>query len=518
LSQTLRLDGKSSSTRRVWIPKPGKKEKRPLGIPTMTDRAKQCLLKMALEPEWEAKFEANSYGFRPGRNCHDAIKAIWISINKKPKFVFDADIASCFDKINHEKLLQKIDTNPKFHRQIKAWLKSGVIDKGEWFLTEEGTPQGGVCSPLLANIALHGMENLIAEYYPANKSGYLKNSQKKYGYQVSKPILIRYADDFIVLCEEISIVKECQKLITNWLRDIGLEIKPSKTRLTHTLLGYEQENPGFQFLGFNIRQYPVGRHHSGTRGNRYHSEIQGYRTYIIPSANKVKEHYHELAQVIGRFKGESQDELISALNPKIRGWCNYQIPWNSKDTFKKLDSLMFKRLWRWATRRHRNKNGSWKARKYWQKVGNDNWVFAGSMTSEKPLKLLKHFSFPAGKSHVKVQDTRSPYDGDEIYWSSRLGDNYKVLEPQISRLLQRQKGKCAHCGTLFKVGDVIEKHHIAQKAKGGNNSDANLELMHLHCHDQTHRCNNTNHKEEVTSKSDSRTLRSGVKRKFHAPF
>lgn len=499
LALNLKLDGKSSPTKRVWIPKPGKKEQRPLGIPTMVDRAKQCLLKMALEPEWEAKFEANSYGFRPGRNCHDAIKAIWISINKKPKFVLDADIASCFDRINHEKLLEKINTSPKFRQQIKAWLKSGVIDRREWFLTEEGTPQGGVCSPLLANIALHGMENLLAEFYPANKSGYLKNSQKKYGYQVSKPILIRYADDFVILCEEITIIKECQELITKWLKDIGLEIKPSKTRVAHTLLEYEDEKPGFDFLGFTIRQIPVGRHHSGTRGNRYQSKIQGYRTHIIPNLNKVKGHYQELARVIGRFKGESQAELINALNPKIRGWCNYQSPWNSKNTFKKLDALMFKRLWRWAKRRHRNKNATWRVRKYWRTIGNDNWVFASQNTSQNPLRLLKHSSFPAGKSHVKVQDTRTPYDGDEIYWSVRLGDNYKILEPQVTRLLQRQKGKCAYCGIPFKPGDVIEKHHFVQKAKGGNNSDANLELVHLHCHDQIHGCSNVIHSKEITS-------------------
>ncbi|EAW34309.1 hypothetical protein L8106_29025 [Lyngbya sp. PCC 8106] len=172
LTQNLKIDGLSKPTRRVWIPKPGKNEMRPLGIPTMQGRAKQTLLKQALEPEWEAIFEPNSYGFRPGRSCHDAIRAIFDSIKYKPKYVLDADIAKCFDKIDHEALIKKLNTFPSFTRQIRAWLKSGVIDFSQWAerkgysMTEEGTPQGGVISPLLANIALHGMETAIREKYP----------------------------------------------------------------------------------------------------------------------------------------------------------------------------------------------------------------------------------------------------------------------------------------------------------------------------------------------------------------
>lgn len=165
LIHKLNLTGKSKPTRRVWIPKPGKTEKRPLGIPTMLDRALQALAKLALEPEWEAKFEPNSYGFRPGRSCHDAIQAIFDAIKQKSKYVLDADIAQCFDKINHDKLLQKVNTFPTLSKQIKAWLKSGVIDSRIFERTEYGTPQGGVTlSPLLANIALHGMETLVKEY------------------------------------------------------------------------------------------------------------------------------------------------------------------------------------------------------------------------------------------------------------------------------------------------------------------------------------------------------------------
>jgi RNA-directed DNA polymerase len=193
LTGNLNLGSKISPTRRVWIPKPRTKEKRPLGIPTMKDRALQALVKMALEPEWEARFEPNSYGFRPGRSCHDAIEAIYKSIHCKSKFVLDADIAKCFDRINHEALLIKLNTFPTICRQIRAWLKAGGMDSKQLFPTSEGTPQGGVISPLLANIALHGMEERIKQFADTlpTKGGFGKRDNRK------SLILIRYADDFV---------------------------------------------------------------------------------------------------------------------------------------------------------------------------------------------------------------------------------------------------------------------------------------------------------------------------------
>ncbi|MEB3280843.1 MAG: reverse transcriptase domain-containing protein [Lyngbya sp.] len=282
LIDKLKLGSKVKPTRRVWIPKPGTREKRPLGIPTMYDRALQALIKMALEPEWEAKFEPNSYGFRPGRSCHDAIQAIFNSIRYKPKFVLDADIAKCFDRINHGKLLKKLNTFPTFRKQVRAWLKAGVMDGKEIFPTEEGTPQGGVISPLLANIALHGMEERIkklAETFDIKRTNNPKYQAAK-STKRSSISLIRYADDLVILHESSEAIHQCYQVIAEWLKEMGLELKPSKTRIAHTLESYRGEEKGFDFLGFHIWQYKAGKCRSGkdSQGN-----LLGFKTQISPS-------------------------------------------------------------------------------------------------------------------------------------------------------------------------------------------------------------------------------------------
>jgi RNA-directed DNA polymerase len=243
-------------TRRVWIEKPGREEKRPLGIPTMRERAAQALVKLGLEPEWEAKFEPNSYGFRPGRCCHDAIEAIFLGIKQTAKYVLDADIAQCFDSINHQALLDKASSAPWLKRQLKGWLKAGVISAGEWLATPAGTPQGGVISPLLANIALHGMEQHLQRQFPTHHIRVNGKSR-----QIPSPRLIRYADDFVVLHESLSTVLAAQASLVQWLDGMGLALRPDKTRLAHTLDG-SQDNlqTGFEFLGFWVRQYPVGKY------------------------------------------------------------------------------------------------------------------------------------------------------------------------------------------------------------------------------------------------------------------
>jgi RNA-directed DNA polymerase len=463
LVANLKLSSKVAPTRRVWIPKPGTEEKRPLGIPTMNDRALQALVKMALEPEWEARFEPNSYGFRPGRSCQDAVGAIYTAINHKPKFVLDADIAKCFDRINHEALLIKLNTFPTIRRQVQAWLEAGVMDGKQLFPTSEGTPQGGVISPLLANIALHGMEERIKQYAETQKGRKRDNRQSL--------SLIRYADDFVILHEDLTVVQRCREIISEWLQGMGLELKPSKTRLAHTLKQYEQEKPGFDFLGFTIQQFPKGKYHSK----------QGFKTIITPSKQKQKVHYDQIASVIEAHKAAPQAALISRLNPIIRGWANYYATVVSKVAYSDIDHLMCHKFLAWAKRRHPQKSAHWIKNKYWQRIGRNNWVFATRGEGTNPLRVLHHADTPIVR-HVKVKSESSPYDGNLVYWSTRMGKNPE-MPSKVSKLLKMQEGKCTHCGLIFRENDVMEVDHRIPKSQGGRDSYDNWQLLHRHCHD-----------------------------------
>lgn len=474
LVNKLKLGSKVSPTRRVWIPKPGKDEKRPLDIPTMKDRALQALVLQALEPEWEARFEPNSYGFRKGRSCHDAIEAIFNCIRYKPKFVLDADVSKCFEKINHKALLRKLNTSPTTRRQIRAWLKAGVIDKKQLFPTSEGAPQGGTISPLLANITLHGMENRIKQAFP---KGTILKKGKYSGYQPGA-MLIRFADDFVVLHEDISVVQRCQEIISEWLKDYHLELKPSKTRLAHTLLEVEGQKPGFDFLGFNIRQYPKGKYNTGknTKGERL-----GFKTIITPSREKVKAHYDHVAHVVDAYKAAPQAALIKQLNPIIRGWANYYATVISKEIYASLDDLVYRKLTSWAKFRHPKKSKTWVSKKYWHSIDGDNWVFSTQESGENPLRLLDHAHIKIVR-HVKVKGELSPYDGNLVYWSTRMGNNPQMSK-RVSSLLKWQKGKCTHCGLFFRENDVMEIDHIIPKSQGGKDEYKNWQLLHRHCHD-----------------------------------
>ena len=465
----LKVGASKLPTRRVYIPKPHSDEQRPLGIPVMQDRASQALLKLALEPEWEAKFEPNSYGFRPGRSVHDAIQAIHKAIRQKPKFVLDADIAKCFDRINHEALLEKISTFPSFARVIKAWLRTGVLDQGNLFPTEEGTPQGGVISPLLANIALHGLETAIVSAYPAHKK--VDGQEQKW-----KPQLIRYADDFVILHPNRQVIEECKTIASVWLKGLGLELKPSKTRVTHTLQAIEEcDSPGFDFLGFNIRTYLVGKNRSGKDAYGRHL---GYRTFIKPSKENIKTHYRKLTEHIDRMRGATQEALIDSLTPMIVGWCNYYSSAVSSEIFSKLNYDLTGKLMQWGKRRHANKSTHWIVNKYWLLKDGLGWTFGVSPQNT----LIKHTDIKI-KRHIKVKGIATPYDGDWVYWSQRTG-KVPGTPIRVSSALKRQQGKCVKCELCLKLEDLIEMHHL--DGNHGNNRKDNLAAVHKHCHDQIH--------------------------------
>lgn len=477
LVSKITLGAKVKPTRRVWIPKPRTEEKRPLGIPTINDRALQALVKLALEPEWESRFEPNSYGFRPGRSAHDAIEAIFSAINKKPKFVLDADISKCFDRINHSKLLSKLNTFPTLRRQIRAWLKAGVMDGKKMFPTNEGTPQGGILSPLLANVALHGMEELIMGIAPSIDMKRPNGKQISVRDKLKSISLIRYADDFVVLHEQIEVIHLCKDAIEEWLNESGLALKPSKTKIAHTLNKHEDKESGFNFLGFNIRQFPVGKYQSGCKSR---GGLLGYKTIIRPSKESQKRHYYQVAEVINKSLGIYQATLIKKLNPIIRGWCNYYSTVVSKKVFSKIWHLVVFKLQKWGKHRHRNKGRKWITNKYFHLIGGDKWTFA-TREDKNPL-ILRKYSETEIKRFVKVKGNKSPYDGDWLYWCKRMG-KHPEIPIRVATLLKIQKGKCVFCGNYFKDGDSLDVDHLIPRSQGGKSEYKNLQLLHRHCHD-----------------------------------
>jgi RNA-directed DNA polymerase len=362
--------------RRIWVPKPGTTERRPLAILPMIDRCKQALVKLALEPEWEAHFEAHSYGFRPGRGVHDAITAILVAIEGQPSFVLTGDIEGAFDHIDQAVVLDKLQTFPALRRAISAWLTAGVIDGTTYLPSETGIAQGGVLSPLLMNVALHGMEAVVAGGGVARE----------------RPLLVRYADNFVMIHPDLTVLQQATRRVSRWLAAMGLQLHADKTRITHTLTP-SQGQVGFEFLGFSIRQewkdsrLPERRGHQPIPGAQVMASARLLRlvpqaravrvqTIITPGQQASERHLAVISQRVQQLQTAPQAQVIKELNPLIASWAAYYNGIVEDAILSRYDALLEEQLMHWASRRHPGKTREWLLARYWHATRERKRVFA----------------------------------------------------------------------------------------------------------------------------------------------
>ncbi len=406
------------AVRRVYIPKASNRAKlRPLGIPVLLDRCHQQRVRHALEPEWEARFEPRSYGFRPGRGCHDAIAVIYNACKgptARRVWALDADLAAAFDRIDHDHLLASLGSFPA-RDMIRGWLKAGVFEAGKGFApTVEGTPQGGVISPCLLNVALHGLEEAAGVRYRAR-------GPRAGDTERGSPVAVRYADDVVVLCHSQQQAEHAKARLAKWLAPRGLAFNEDKTRIVHL-------SEGFDFLGFNVRRYP----------NR--------KLLIKPSQAAIRRVRERLASELRTLRGGNAMAVIARLNPIIRGWAAYYRGVVSSRLFGSLDHYLWHITYKWATWRHENKPKRWIAGRYFGKFNkfrNDHWVFGDRDTGA----CLVRFSWTAIERHVPVRGAASPDDPAlASYWTERRKKVKPPLDRHSLRLLSRQDGLCPLCG------------------------------------------------------------------------
>jgi RNA-directed DNA polymerase len=371
---------KAKPLKRVFIEKPGKKKKRPLGIPTMYDRSMQALYAMALDPIAETLGDRRSFGFRKFRSAHDACEYAFHYLSRKnsPVWVLEGDIKGCFDNISHQWLLDNILLDKTILRQF---LKAGYIFERQLFPTDAGTPQGGIISPILANMTLDGIEKMLVDKYKTKNGKINREVSAKH-----KVFFLRYADDFIVTANTEEIAKEVKELIKDFLKERGLELSEEKTLITHI-------DNGFDFLGWNFRKY---------KG----------KLLVKPAKKSIDKITENISDTIKRGKSWKQEDLIKTLNPKITGWANYHRSVVSSEIFHTLDSRIWGMLWHWAKRRHPEKSKRWIADKYWHSIGRRKWVFS---EGTKQLNLLSDTKIVR---HVKLKIDMNPHL-DKDYFDSR---------------------------------------------------------------------------------------------------
>ncbi len=428
-----------------------------MNMPCMRCRAMQALYLLALDPVAEVTADRQSYGFRRERSTADAMEKCFLLLSRKtsPQWVLEGDIKGCFDAISHEWLETYI---PMEKAMLKKWLKAGFMEKHVLYPTEAGTPQGGICSPVLANMALDGLEARLREKFPQRADGSYKG----------KISLIRYADDFIVTGNTKELLeREVKPLVEQFMRERGLELSQEKTVITHV-------EDGFDFLGQNVRKY-------------------NGKLLIKPSKGSVQELVEKVRKIVKENKQTPAGKLIVQLNPIMRGWALYHRHVASKSAFNKVDHALFEMLWQWAKRRHPNKGLRWIKDKYFPAIGKRKWVFSGEVDGKQGETLQVHL-YEIASTHIRrhrlIQGEANPYDpAYEAYFDERMG--LKWLQSWLKRrkltaLWQGQEGKCPICDQKITKETGWHIHHILYRVYGGTDDLSNLLLVHPNCHRQVH--------------------------------